>query len=208
MRDGVFLDLLGSRARSASDLTTDAGTRLRRLAAQQRLHVGTRSGRAHNIDGEGSATQLYDGIEFANGIGFSPDGRTLYHSNYSEAYVLAHDGWQRPARRVFARVPRGNDGLAVDESARSGSHSAPGPGSRFAADGALLDIVDVPANFVTSLCFGGADRRDLYVTTPTTPSNPTAAARLPWPRSPSPAWWRHEPVRSGASAYGAAGIKP
>jgi sugar lactone lactonase YvrE len=26
-------------------------------------------------------------------------------------------------------------------------------------------ILDVPASFVASLCFGGADRRDVYITT-------------------------------------------
>jgi len=173
VRDGVTRVLLEVEgALGFNDLTTDA---------QGRVYVGSlRSnaftsgprvpGELWRIDGEGHATQLYDGIEFANGVGFSPDGRTLYHSNYSEAYVLAHDlddAGNARARRVFARVPRGNpDGLAVDESGAVWVALGSGAGiARFAADGSLLDIVDVPANFVTSLCFGGVDRRDLYVTT-------------------------------------------
>jgi sugar lactone lactonase YvrE len=36
--------------------------------------------------------------------------------------------------------------------------------ARFEPDGALREVVDVPASFVTSLCFGGEDMRDLYVT--------------------------------------------
>jgi sugar lactone lactonase YvrE len=35
----------------------------------------------------------------------------------------------------------------------------------FAADGAEVGRVEVPAKMVTSLCFGGADRRDLYIVT-------------------------------------------
>jgi sugar lactone lactonase YvrE len=36
---------------------------------------------------------------------------------------------------------------------------------RFSAGGDLEEILDVPASFVSSLCFGGADGRDLFVTT-------------------------------------------
>ena len=36
---------------------------------------------------------------------------------------------------------------------------------RFGPDGGLDDVLDVPAGFVSSLCFGGEDMRDLYVTT-------------------------------------------
>jgi gluconolactonase len=36
---------------------------------------------------------------------------------------------------------------------------------RFAPDGALDGELDVPAPFVSSLCFGGEDLRDVYVTT-------------------------------------------
>ena len=37
--------------------------------------------------------------------------------------------------------------------------------ARFDADGSLREVLDVPAGFVTSLCFGGADSRDLFITT-------------------------------------------
>jgi len=69
-------------------------------------------------------------------------------------------------RRVHARVDGMPDGLAVDE--RGGVWVAVYGGScvmRFGPDGALDRRVEVPAREVTSLCFGGADRRDLYVVT-------------------------------------------
>ena len=84
--------------------------------------------------------------------------------------MLAHDLDADGAgtnRCVFARMPKGNpDGLAVDET--GGVWVALGSGggiARFSPQGHLLSILDVPSPFVTSLCFGGADRRDLYVTT-------------------------------------------
>ena len=84
--------------------------------------------------------------------------------------MLAHDldaDGTGTNRRVFARMPKGNpDGLAVDES--GGVWVALGSGggiARFSARGEVVSILEVPSPFVTSLCFGGADRRDLYVTT-------------------------------------------
>ena len=76
------------------------------------------------------------------------------------ATVLTADG-------VFARSPAGSaDGLAVDEN--GGVWVAMGEGgaiARFEPDGSLDRTFDVPADFVSSLCFGGDDMRDVYVTT-------------------------------------------
>jgi len=173
VRDGqtrVLLEVEG--ALGFNDLTTDRRGRvfvgsLRSSAFEQGPRI---PGELWRIDGEGRSVEVYRGIEFANGVGLSPDERTVYHSNYSEAHVLAHDLDESGAgvsRRVFARMPKGNpDGLAVDET--GGVWVALGGGggvARFSAKGELLSILDVPSPFVTSLCFGGADRRDLYVTT-------------------------------------------
>ena len=68
-------------------------------------------------------------------------------------------------RGVRAVARRGlADGLAVDEA--GGVWVAMGEAggiARFAADGALDRMIEAPADFVTSLCFGGEDMRDLYV---------------------------------------------
>jgi len=95
-------------------------------------------------------------VEFANGVGFSPDGQTLYHSNYSAGVVLAHDlGADGVARnrRVFARVSRGRpDGLAVDEA--GGVWVALGSGAaiaRFTPGGDFERAIEVPGAFVASL---------------------------------------------------------
>ena len=40
-----------------------------------------------------------------------------------------------------------------------------GCAARYTPDGKLDRKIDVPAKAVTSLCFGGPDRRDLYVVT-------------------------------------------
>jgi len=155
-----------------NDLTTDAAGRvyvgsLRSSAFES----GPRTpGELWRIDGAGRAVQVYGDVAFANGVGFSPDGATVYQSNYSAAEVLAHDlarDGSAQNRRVFARVPRGNpDGLAVDEAGAVwvalGEAAAI---ARFTPDGRLERVLDVQASFVASLCFGGADRRDLFIAT-------------------------------------------
>lgn len=155
-----------------NDLITDARGRvyvgsMRTSALQNEDRV---PGELWRIDGEGRGEIVYEGIEFANGVGLSPEGRTIYHSNYSEGTVLAHDldaDGRAVNRRIFATLADASpDGLAVDETGRVWVAMGKGGGiAIFKPDGTLDHVLDVPATFVASLCFGGADRRDLYVCT-------------------------------------------
>jgi gluconolactonase len=127
-------------------------------------------GELWRIDAEGKATELYGDVNLTNGIGFSPDGKAIYHSDTARSHVIAHDvapdgGCSN--RRVFAKLERGGpDGLAVDVdgfvwvAAYGGSCVC-----RFDPTGRLDQNVEVPALEVTSLCFGGDDGRDLYIAT-------------------------------------------
>jgi gluconolactonase len=120
------------------------------------------------IEGEGRAAVLYGGVGLSNGIGFSPDGRLLYHCDSAAGEILVHeirsDG-SATDRRTFASVAGGApDGLAVDEE--GGVWVASYGGGcilRYTPEGKLDRRLDVPARAVTSLCFGGVDGRDLYV---------------------------------------------
>ena len=126
-------------------------------------------GALHRIELDGTGSVFYDDVAFANGVGFAPDERVVYQSNYSAREVLAHDvvDGRATRRRVFATPPRGNpDGLAVDELGCVWVACGSGRGlARFTPDGRLDAFVDVPAPFVASLCFGGDDRRTLFVAT-------------------------------------------
>ena len=126
-------------------------------------------GELYRIDKEGLATQLYDDVGLTNGIGFSPDGQTIYHSDSLRRHIIAHrieaDG-SCVDRHIFAELPKGApDGLCVDADGGVWV-SAYGASCifTFTPEGKLCQKIDVPATKVTSLCFGDKDLRTLYVT--------------------------------------------
>jgi gluconolactonase len=121
------------------------------------------------IDTDGTARQLYDDVSLSNGIGLSPDGRTLYHSDTTRG-VWAHDyddGEVGRRRLLVERDDLAPDGLAVDEAGTVWVADVSGSGAvrGFDPEGTEVARVEVPARMVTSLCFGGPDRRDLYIVT-------------------------------------------
>jgi gluconolactonase len=154
-----------------NDLFTDAQGRV--YTGSMRLNPfsmeGERTqGECYRIDAEGKATELYGGVSLANGIGFSPDGRTIYHSDTVPGRIHVHrlDAAGRAIPATPISVEGGPDGLAVD--AEGGIWVAlyqAGAVQRYLPDGRMDARISVPARAVTSLCFGGADLRDLYIVT-------------------------------------------
>ncbi len=133
--------------------------------------VGERTpGELYRISAGGKVESLYGDVGLTNGIGFSPDGRRLYHSDSAAGAIICHDlepDGRAVGRRIFGRPERGApDGLAVDEG--GGVWTACYGGgcvTRFTEAGEPDLIIDVPAVSVTSLCFGGTDRRELTIVT-------------------------------------------
>jgi gluconolactonase len=128
-----------------------------------------RPGECWRIDAPGEAVRLYGDVVHANGIGISPDGRTLYHSDTRQRVLIVHDldEGRTSGRRAFEVPGRGRpDGLALDEEGGIWVAIADhGRIDRFLPDGRVERSLDVPARLVTSLCFAGEDRRDLIVVT-------------------------------------------
>ena len=140
-------------------------------------------GEMWRIESEDKATMLYDDVGLANGIGFSPDYSRVYHSDSAGRRILAHDvddGGTTTNRRVFAKVTTGApDGLAVDESGCVWTASFGGSCVlRFTPEGDLGEAIPVPAASVTSLCFGGDDRCDLYVVTADNTEDPSRGGTI------------------------------
>ncbi len=139
------------------------------------------AGEAYRINLDGSVDELYDGVGLTNGIGFSPDGTRIYHADTASGQVICHRiDRTGDAERLVDRRGIGHaagfqpDGLAVDEDgtiwvADYGAGSVVG----LSPEGASVARIDVPSRAVTSLCFGGSDRRDLYIVTADNTEDPS-----------------------------------
>lgn len=144
-------------------------------------------GSLYRLDPDLSCHRMADGIICSNGLGWSPDGRTMYYTDTWTRRIDAFDF--DPARgeignrRVFATVPAdegGPDGLAVD--AEGGVWSARWDGwrvVRHTADGAVDRVVTMPVPRPTSCAFGGPDLRDLYITSARVGLDAAALAEAP-----------------------------
>lgn len=118
------------------------------------------------------ATVLTD-VTVANGLGWSPDGATFYFIDSMTGRVDAFDvdpaSGAIEARRPAVRIPENlglPDGLTVD--AEGYLWVAIWGGAcvrRHRPDGRLDGVVELPCRQVTSCAFGGADGRDLFITT-------------------------------------------
>lgn len=121
------------------------------------------------IDLDGSVHQMSDDVKVTNGIGISPDHRLLYHADTMRGVLWrfrrAADG-RLSERRVLAEVEGGPDGLAVAEDGSIWiALSEGGCVVVLEPDGSERDRLVMEVPMVTSVCFGGEDRRDLYVVT-------------------------------------------
>ena len=126
-------------------------------------------GELWRIDVEGEATPLYDDVLHANGVAISPGGQTIYHSDTRRNVILVHtlaDDGTAGDRRAFHFPPGAPDGMALDAQGLLWVASArAGCVVRLTPDGEIDRVLDIPAQAVTSLCFGGDEERDLYVVT-------------------------------------------
>jgi sugar lactone lactonase YvrE len=145
---------------------------------QGRFWVGTMNdrtrepvGELYRVDGRG-ATSVATGVRVPNGTCFSPDGRTMYCADSDLqtifAYPLDPDTGEPGERREFARttLPAVPDGATVDEEgfvwlAEYGGWRV----TRYAPDGGIERVVEMPVQNPTSCTFGGPDLDVLYITT-------------------------------------------
>lgn len=131
-----------------------------------------RGGALHRIAPDGQITTVAEGLTISNGLAWSPDHRTMYHSDSRRTFIWAWDF--DPAtgaatnRRELRRqtIPEGRpDGAATDtEGCYWSAGVSAGCLNRFAPDGTLLRRIDLPILAPTMPCFGGPDLRTVYLT--------------------------------------------
>jgi sugar lactone lactonase YvrE len=125
-------------------------------------------------DKSGQLIKLLDGFKTANGMAFSPDGRTMYLSDSHPSVQMVWAFDYDPAtgmpsrRRVFADMnllPGRPDGAAVDaEGGYWICGNDAGLVHRFTPDGRLDRSLAVPVSKPSMCTFGGPTMDDLFIT--------------------------------------------
>jgi len=138
-------------------------------------------GTLYRLDPNGEVTPRVHKVTISNGIGWSPDDGTMYHVDTPTGGVDAFDfdansGTITNRRRLIDVEPAAGqpDGLVVDRD--GGIWVALWEGwavRRYAPDGTLLGVIDLPVARVTKCAFGGPELDDLYITT-ASPDRPEA----------------------------------
>jgi len=143
---------------------------------QGRFWAGTLGDGSNNnlyrLDPDGSLHTMETGLTVSNGIGWSPDNKTMYFTDSMPRMIYAYDFDAATGaienRRPFIHTPDEPgvpDGLTVDSqgliwSARWGGWKI----TRYDPDGKVEREIQVPAQRPTSCTFGGPDLNELYVT--------------------------------------------
>lgn len=136
-----------------------------------------RAGVFFRVDPDRSLIPMVDDLVTGNGLGFSPDGRTMYMSDSNPAvqtiWAFDYDVGRGTIsnRRVFVdmRPHEGRpDGAAVDaEGCYWTAANSGGRLIRFTPDGEVEREVLLPVRRPTMCCFGGSHLDEIYVTTQT-----------------------------------------
>jgi sugar lactone lactonase YvrE len=129
----------------------------------------------YRLAGDGTVEPMLDGLTVSNGLGWSPDGRTMYHADSGPRIVRAFDfdtdhGTISNGRSLLEleEADGAPDGLTVDaDSDLWIAIWGAGEVRRYSTEGVLREVHRVPARETTCCAFGGPGLADLYVTTAT-----------------------------------------
>ena len=173
----VLVDLAGEGGTEAT-----GGTRMNDGACDRagRLFGGTMAfderpgaGALYRLDTDGTVTTVLDGLTVSNGLGWSPDGRTVHLADSGPG--LVHAFTYDPGTGAFSdgRVlleTGGADGVADgltvdDEGCLWTAMWGGGQVRRWSPEGDLLAVVEVPVAHTSSCAFAGPGRDLLVIST-------------------------------------------
>lgn len=177
-----FLDLATGEIERVSDPESHLpGNRFNdgKVDRQGRLWAGTMddmgiepSGNLYRFDPDRSVHLMETGVICSNGIGWSPDNRTMYFTDSMVRTIWTYEFDPTTGalgeRRAFATLPPGKglpDGLTVDSEGFVWSAMWDGWRIvRFSPDGSIDREIRMPVQRPSSCMFGGPGLRTLYIT--------------------------------------------
>lgn len=152
------------------------------------VHWDSPSGALYRLDADGSISCHQREVICANGMGWSPDNRTMYFTESFRYAIYAYD-FEAGAgtisnRRLFASLDRKTggfpDGLTVDAEGHVWSvHNAIGKVVRYTPEGEVEREVTLPVPRPCGCSFGGANLDVLYITTARETLTPEQIERYP-----------------------------
>jgi len=127
----------------------------------------------YRFDVDGTWEKIQGELIIANGIGWSPDNQTMYHTDTLASKIFSYDfdieSGSVANRRVLVDVPESDgfpDGLTVDaEGFIWSAKFNGGQVIRYDPEGARERVLRMPVQRPTSCVFGGPNLNILYVTT-------------------------------------------
>lgn len=130
----------------------------------------------YRVETDGRFAKVAEGLTVSNGLAWSPDGRTMFHSDSSQRWLDAYDydvatgGMANRRRlRMFENEEGRPDGAACDAEGHYWSAGvSAGCLNRIAPDGTIVQKLAMPMPAPTMPCFGGDDMKTLFVTSLTT----------------------------------------
>ena len=141
----------------------------------------------YRLDPDSTLTAMMANIMISNGLAFSPDSRTMYHTDTPTRVISAWDfdaaSGAIANRRVLAQFSGDTDrpdGAAVDrEGAYWSAFYSGGKVVRLSPRGERLAEYPLPAMCPTMCAFGGPDLKTLYVTSARQKRHAEELGRLP-----------------------------
>jgi sugar lactone lactonase YvrE len=140
------------------------------LVGSVRLDDRSRQERLVAIEASRQVSLVADGISVSNGIGFSPDGETMYYVDSRPGEVLAYDydldAGSASGRRVLFESAGTPDGLAVDADGNLWiAFFGEGKVRCLTPRGDVVDVIEVPVPHPTCPEFAGPGLDTLVITT-------------------------------------------
>lgn len=126
----------------------------------------------YRVTADGKSEKKIDGLAVSNGLAWSPDGRTLFHSDSRGPWIDTHDfdpatgrlGNRRRLATLDEARGRPDGGACDAEGCYWSAGVSAGCLNRFDATGKLLERIDLPMPAGTMPCFGGSDLKTLFMT--------------------------------------------
>jgi gluconolactonase len=189
----LYRDCDGVPLRAPNDLVFDAdGGMWFTDHGKSREHSRDKGGIYYARPDGALIRQIVRYMDGPNGIGLSPDAKTLYAAETPTGRVWAYDitgpgeisKTPGPAPWTRGRLLANPDGyhlfdsLAVDSAGNICVGSIPGNISVVSPDGTHCEDLEMPDPFPTNICFGGAGLKIAYITL----SGAGRLVAMDWPR--------------------------